>query len=175
MSKTYDKAPPETHERVSALIARYHQDLAAVAVVVDLLMVSTDSETANALTHGGYKAAAVVRSTNPKERAMGMGDALIVIDRDHYDSLDPQERDALLDHEIYHLVTINDNKTGKPKRDEHQRPVLKIRKHDRQFGWFDEIARRHGKHSGEVQQANWIKDEAGQTYFGFIAATKNAA
>jgi len=167
--KTYDQAPPETHERVAALIEKYHPQLNSVSVKVDLLMVSTDSETARALTHGGYPALAVVRSTNPKERAMGQGDALIVIDLERYESMDPKERDALLDHELYHLVTVEDKKTLKPKVDSHLRPVLKIRKHDRQFGWFDEIARRHGKNSIEVQQADWIRDEAGQTYFGFIS------
>jgi len=175
MSKIYDKAPQQVHDKVADLIAKYHPELKELAVTVDLLMVSTDSETAPALTHGGYKAQAVVRRTNSKERAHGRADAEIVIDRDNYDGLDDAEANALLDHELYHLFPILDKKTGAYKRDEHGRPKLQIRKHDRQFGWFDAIASRHGKKSLEVQQANWIRDEAGQVYFGFITGIKEAA
>lgn len=175
MPKIYDQALPEVHGRVAALIEKYHPELKELAVKIDLLMVSTDSETSPALTHGGYKALAVVRKTNSKERAHGRGDAEIVMDRDHYEGMDPAERDALLDHELYHLVPKLDKKTGTYKRDEHGRPKFGMRKHDRQFGWFDAIAARHGKNSAEVQQANWIKDEAGQVYFGFISGIKEAA
>ena len=31
-----------------------------------------------------------------------------------------------------------------------------VRKHDHQFGWFDCVARRHGAHSIEVQQAQQL-------------------
>ena len=168
MPKTYDKAPEHVHKRVADLIAKNHPELKELAVKVDLLMVATDSETAPALSLGGYACQAVVRSTNPKERASGLGDALIVIDRDNYDSLDDAACDALLDHELYHLVPKLDKKTGAYKRDEHGRPRLGIRKHDRQFGWFDAIARRHGNASLEVKQARWILSEAGETYFGTV-------
>jgi hypothetical protein len=175
MSKIYDKAPQQVHDKVLDLIEKYHPELKELCVNIDLLMVSTDSETAPALTHGGYKAAAVVRRTNSKERAHGRGDAEIVIDRDNYDGLDDAEALSLLDHELYHLMPILDKKTGAYKRDEHGRPKLALRKHDRQFGWFDVIASRHGKASYEVKQAEWIKDEAGQVYFGFISGIKKAA
>ncbi len=174
MAKTYDQAPQETHDRVKAILLKYHPELVAIKITIDLLMVSTDSETASALTHGGYPALAVVRATSSKERAMGRGDAEIVIDRDKYEAMDPKERDALLDHECYHLVPKIDKKTNAPKRDEHQRPCFKMRKHDRDFGWFDIIAQRHGESSAEVKQAHWIRDEAGQAYFGFITQTKAA-
>lgn len=55
------------------------------------------------------------------------------------------------------------------KRDDLGRPVLKIRLHDQQHGWFDEIARRHGDASIEVQQAKAFADSSGQTYFGWAA------
>lgn len=34
------------------------------------------------------------------------------------------------------------------------------------LGWFDEVARRHGDASSEVQQAQKFIDETGQLYFG---------
>ena len=51
--------------------------------------------------------------------------------------------------------------------DECARPKLKLKKHDRQFGWFDKIAERHGHASGEVRQALKLFTEARQLYFDF--------
>lgn len=164
--KTYDQAPDEVRDRVIALIKRFHPDLAKVQLRIDLLMASTDSEDADAVTCGGYPAYAVVKILGPKERAMERGDAEIVIDRDEYEAMDGAKRDALLDHELYHLE-IKRNKNGQPKMDDHQRPCLKMRKHDFQVGWFHEIARRHGVASIEVTQATALREEQGQVYFDF--------
>ena len=166
--KPYDHAPPETYERIAALIERFHPDLKKAAIRIDLLMASSDSENAHAVTCGGYSAYAVVKILGPKERAMGRGDAEIVIDRDEYEAMTPAKRDALLDHELYHL-NVKLDRVGQPTRDDYQRPCLKLRKHDRQFGWFDEVARRHGANSIEVQQATQIREEAGQLYLSFTA------
>jgi hypothetical protein len=173
--KTYDKAPPDVHTRVKDLIAKYHPELTELAVTVDLLMVSTDSETAPALTHGGYPAQAVVRRTNSKERVHGRADAEIVIDRDNYNGLSDAECDALLDHELYHLMPIIDKKTGAWKRDEHGRPKIKMRKHDFEVGWFHTIARRHGEASAEIKQSRMLLAETGQLYFGFTQRKEFAA
>lgn len=172
--KTYDQAPPETHERIAALIERFHPDLKKVGIRIDLLMASSDVEDAHAVTCGGYPAYAVVKILGPKERAMGRGDAEIVIDRDEYEAMTQAKRDALLDHELYHL-NVKLGRDGKAKLDDHSRPCLKMRKHDRQFGWFDEIARRHQENSIEVQQATQIREEAGQLYLSFSADDVAAA
>lgn len=153
--KTYDPAPQEVHDRVANLVKRYHLELQEVSIRVDLLMASTDSEEGAAVTHGGYPALAVVKILGPKERAMGRGDAEIVI-----------ERDALLDHELYHLEVKLD-RNGRYKLDDHMRPCLKMRKHDFNVGWFHEIARRHGTASVEVQQAVALQEEHEQLYFSF--------
>lgn len=166
MGKTYDIAPPEVFDRLKRLLAKYHSELVEVTIRIDLLMASTDSEDAHAVTHGGYPAYAVVRITNAKERAKDCGDAEIVIDRDEYESMSDAQRDALLDHELYHLQVVR-NKLGNPKLDDHGRPKLKLRKHDYQVGHFIEIARRHGRASVEVQQATAFIREHGQLFFGF--------
>lgn len=171
--KTYDQAPEEVRDRITKLIRRFHPDLEKVQVRIDLLMASTDAEDAHAVTLGGYPCYAVVKILGPKERAMERGDAEIVIDRDEYEAMTPERRDALLDHELYHLE-IRRDKVGQPKRDDHQRPLLKMRKHDFNVGWFHEIARRHGVASIEVSQALSLREEQGQAYFDFdpaVAAT----
>jgi hypothetical protein len=162
--KTYDQAPEEVHDRAKALIRKYHPELEEVGIRIDILMASTDTEDSHAVTLGGYPCHAVIRNLGPKERAMGRGDVEIVIALDKYAAMTDAERDALLDHELYHLEPRL-GKYDKPKFDDHHRPLFSMRKHDRQFGWFDEIARRHGDASFEVQQAHEIRDEAGQLYF----------
>lgn len=167
MPKTYDQAPDEVHDRVRTLFHRYYTDtLKAVGAKIDLLMVSTDAEDAHALTHGGYPALATVRIIGAKDRAKGCGDAEIVIDRDAYEGMTSSQRDALLDHELYHL-DIKRGRTGQPKFDDHKRPCFTMRKHDIQVGWFAEIARRHKENSHEVRQATEIHEEYSQLLFGF--------
>jgi len=162
--KIYDQCPQEVHDRVQRLIALYHKDLHTVDLKVDLLFASCDGE-GDAVTHGGYAAYAVVRITNPKERAMGRGDAEIVIDRDKYNDMSEGRRDALLDHELYHLKVKS--KDGAFQWDDHHRPKLAIRLHDVQVGWFAEVARRHGDFSVERDQGMKLRAKYGQTFFGF--------
>lgn len=163
--KTYEKAPDEVHDRVAALIARFYPEFKTVRLKLDLIMASTDAEDGHAVALNGYPCQAVVKIIGLKERTMGRGDAEIVIDAENYDSLTDAEKDALLDHELYHLDPQR-NKSGKWKTDDQGRIVLKMRKHDRQFGWFDAIARRHGKASAEVIQFTEFTGEAEQLYLG---------
>lgn len=169
--KTYTQASEDVSERVSQLVKRHYPELVENKVKIDLLFVSHDGD-GPALVHGGYAAVAVVRSLGPKERAMGRGDAEIVIDEERYHDKNFAERDALIDHELYHLEVRKSRKTGLVKIDGQGRPLLKLRKHDRQFGWFDAIAERHGEASGEVRQALQLKATAGQFYFPFIEQVK---
>ena len=167
--KTYETCPKHVADRVAAMIKKFHPDLLKCEVKVDLLFVSTDGE-GPALTLHGYACAAVVRKLGPKDRVSRGCDAEIVIDEEGYTTMSDKERDALLDHELYHLVVAKD-KDKRPKADGAGRPVLKIRKHDREFGWFDEIARRHGEHSLEIKQARGLLTTGGgQLYFNFKPA-----
>lgn len=164
--KHYSEAPQEVAERVSALVAKYHPELVELKVRFDLLYVESDADGDGCLTHRGCPAYAVVRITSKKERAKGEGDAEIVIDRKRYENLPARTQNALLDHEIHHVVPKRSKKGG--VLDSLGRPKLAIRKHDREFGWFDVIAERHGDWSIEVKQAKSIMAQAGQAYFGFM-------
>jgi hypothetical protein len=52
-------------------------------------------------------------------------------------------------------------------RDDLDRPKLRVRKHDHQFGWFDSIARRHGPASFEVQQYRKFNESHRQLWLEF--------
>lgn len=49
--------------------------------------------------------------------------------------------------------------------------MLKLRKHDYQFGWFTRIAEIHGRFSQERKQAKAMMDMDGQYYWPGIAPT----
>lgn len=158
MPTTYHQ-PAEESDYCTVLenaIAKHHPLLKKHGVTVDLLEARPEYDDngqpkAAALKLGGYPCTAVVRIVNQADRAKGLADAEIKIDGHWWDSADYEEKMALLDHELTHLQLVMDG--DHVKRDGSERPKLKTRKHDRQMGWFDEVAERHGKASQEHQQA----------------------
>lgn len=167
MGKSYSKASDDVRDRSAHLIKVFHTDLRDAGLRIDWLFVATDAEDGSpALTHGGYPADAVISVVGPKERALGNGDVKCVIDEARYLTMTAAEKDALLDHEIYH-VELKRNKYGKVKLDEHGRPKVGMKKHDVQIGHFVEIAKRHGAASGEVQQMTGIYLKYRQELFSF--------
>jgi Putative phage metallopeptidase len=117
----------------------------------------------------------VVRIPPLKDRALGIADAQIVIDRAGWLALSQRQRDALVDHELTHLTRKIDKETGEMLVDILDRPKLVMRKHDHQHGWFDEIAQRHGEASPEVRQARRLIESSGQLYFDFEPTIQDQA
>lgn len=165
--KTYSRASSDVIEtHITRILDVYHPDLDGVTV--GALFVFDDEETSlQVLKHQGYPAVAQVRITPIRDRALGVADAVIVIDRASWLMMSAPQRDALIDHELYHLVRVIDEETGRPKTDAVGRPKLKIRQHDHQLGWFDEIAKRHGEASPEMRQAKQLIEQTQQLYFDF--------
>lgn len=152
----YEKAPAEVIQIVERMTERYHPTLRdAGASIVCLMAFPTEDKngdsTGPALTHQGYPAQAVVKIIGLKERTDGRADAEICIDGENWPTLSDAQKDALIDHELEHLEPKYD-KHGLLVRDDLNRPKLKIRKHDHQFGWFDAIVRRHGRAALEFLQ-----------------------
>lgn len=163
--KAYDLAPEHIVNRANRMLETYHQDLANIGLKLDILIATSDSGPAVAV--GGYPALACIRILNIKDRVKGNGDAEITIDASAYERMSSAQQDALIDHELAHLILCRDDE-GTALFDDHDRPKLKMRKHDYQLGWFTEIARRHGKDSVEVSQARILWTEDGQAFFPMI-------
>jgi len=171
---TYERADGSVLAVVDAVLRKYHGEVAETEPVIDVLM-ARNAEGGPAVTHAGYPAQAKIRVVGLKERAAGRGDVEILIDEANWDDLTGPQREALVDHELYHVERSIDRKTGRLKRDDLGRPKFKLRKHDWQFGWFNAVAQRHGEASAEVRQATGLWQENGQLYFGFAAASAFAA
>lgn len=166
--KTYSQAPDVT-DAIESVRAEHHEDLELVTVT-GLFAFDTESSLP-VLKHQGYAAGAVVRITPLKDRALGMADATIVVDRAGWLTLSQRQRAALIDHELTHLTVKTEEEEGVKDPvivfDAVGRPKLLMRKHDHQFGWFDEVAQRHGEASPEVRQARVLMESSGQLYFDF--------
>lgn len=163
--KVYEQAPQEVHDKAASIIAQFHPQLGSSEVTLDILMATND--TGDAVSHAGYPALAVVRIINLKDRVKGLKDAEITIDAKAYWHMTDEQRTALIDHELTHLIVLYDG-DGLMKTDDIGRPKLKLKKHDYQFGWFTEVAKRHGRNSPEVYQARILWENDGQAFFPML-------
>jgi hypothetical protein len=155
MPVSYQLAAETVHQRVARIMETYHRDLfeweLKVAILNAFPEINSEGELCRyAVTCNGYRAAAAIRFTGIKERVHGIGDAELVIDKEYFDDLNEDEKDALIDHELQHLELRIDG-DGNVKTDDINRPVLKLRMHDWQMGGFNAILERHGKNALELQ------------------------
>lgn len=165
MSKRYTNASPDALQHIEKIRKKHYDYLDGVTVGGLFIQ---DEDGVPCLKHQGYPAAAVCRIVPGRDRAAGLPDAQIIIDVEVWKSYDAKRKAGLIDHELYHIEPVV--KDGQQKYDAQDRPKLKIRKHDYQFGWFDEIAKRHGEASLEVSQAKLLVEMSGQLYFDFAKA-----
>lgn len=158
MPKTYRKSSNLIRGLMEEVVAQFHPHLNDHSAIIDLID-AYDTNGGPAVLHHGIPAYAVVRAVPLKDRTMGRGDCEITFDGFMVGHLSEDAQRALIDHELYHLE-IKRNKDGQVKFDDLGRVEFKMRPHDREFGWFDSIARRWGRHSMEVRQAmDMIQDE----------------
>lgn len=163
--KTYSHAP-DADGVIEKIQAAHHEASRASAS-----RRSSCSTTSRARASSSTRATRPVPSvaSRPSAIALGVADATIVICRPTWVTLSQRQRDALIDHELTHLERATDKEDGTFQVDAVNRPKLKMRRHDHQFGWFDEVAQRHGEASPEVRQARRLMESSGQLYFDFEA------
>jgi len=177
MGKIYTPAGPEVLALGMQVIAECYPNLLELSsrkskrlppLVIDYTMVlgARDKEgnpKGPALKLHGVAALAIIRVVPQNFRARGLGDAEIQIDQDWWTDNGDPERMALLDHELCHLAPWKDA-DNQWVRDDTGRIQLKLKNHDHDYGWFDEVAKRRGKFAAEVRQARRWFDEFGQIY-----------
>ncbi len=152
-----------------------HKPLLDARVKLDLIFALADRDDHGAITNDalklhGRKCLGVARKIKLKDRLMGRGDVEVTLDGDWWAEATDEDRRALLDHELHHFIVETDS-NGKALTDDITRPKIVMRKHDYEFGWFEVIAARHGKHSQEVQQAKMMVEASGQILFPNLVFT----
>jgi len=168
---TYKKADQSVVEPANEIMCREerHKPLLDAKIKIDFLFAfppeDADGEpTGPALRRHGCPALGITRKLSLKDRAKGNGDAEICVDANWWTAAQPKEREALLDHELNH-IEIAEDKDGGIKTDDLGRPVIRLRPHDYEFGWFRVIAARYKEDSQERIQAARMMEEGGQFFW----------
>lgn len=170
MPTKFERCDNSVYHMAKSILKEFesHGPLNDAKVTIDFVFAYADTDDNGnpkgpALTKNGVKVGGICRKTSLKERALGHADAEISLDGDWWKDATEAQRRALLDHELHHIALDDDAKT-----DDLGRPIIKLRKHDYEFGWFNIIAQRHGADSGECRQAKAIMDNDGQLYWPAI-------
>lgn len=171
---TFEKCDLSVAAMAKELLDQFetHHAVRDAGVTIDFVFAYANQDEAgnpvgNALTKNGCKCGGLCRKMPLKDRALGRADVEIALDGDWWRDATDDERRALLDHELHHIA-VKIGKTGLV-RDDLGRPVVLMRKHDYDFGWFKVIAARHGKHSQERYQATEMMNISGQYFWPAIA------
>ena len=141
---TYTKDDGSAGAIVDQLYKLFYDDLRRAGVTVEILHCT------GGLKHAGYAAAATIKVNSLKDRAAGCADVRMVVNGDGWDGWDRKRRQAVIDHELYHLI-VRYTEGGEIIRDDLARPKLKLRLHDHQLGVFEEIIRRNKEHAVDAQ------------------------
>lgn len=172
---TFQRCDKTIDELAATILTQYetHKPLVAIGVKIDYVFAFPDYNDKglplnDALTKNGIKALGICRKISLKDRALGRGDVEISLDGDWWQNASGDEQAALLDHELHH-VSVKADSAGNAQYDDLGRPLIKLRKHDVEVGWFSLIAERHGIASQERIQAKRIMDTEGQFYWPDIA------
>lgn len=156
--KSYSRASDDVFLHIDHMRNEYHHvDLENVTI--GALFVYDLESTMPVLKHHGYPAGAVIRITPLRQRAQGIEDAVIEIDRSYWLTLNHAQRAALIDHELHHLERVLDDETGNPVNDAVDRPKLRTRLHDHEIGFFTAVAERHGENAPEVRLARRLLED----------------
>ena len=150
----YSIANEEVNLTIQKVMKENHGDLHAEGVTITALIAR--SEEGPALKVGGKEALGCIRVTKLTERTLGLGDALMILDGESMMAWSSKRLQAVIDHELRHLMLAKNKKTGQIQLDDEGRPKLRIRPHDFEFGWFARTAELYGEESYEVSQAREI-------------------
>lgn len=183
MTITYEKQ--HDTRALGSAIKKWHPVLDQVGVTVDWLFATdVDEETGESrhcLKEHGYPAAATIKITPLKYRALGVADAILIVDEATWHELDAAGQVALLDHELAHIqvrgadcgIVTRDGDgvlDRSAKLDDLRRPVLRLRPHDWQLGGFRDVARRHREDAIEVRDVRRHQERGGQYAWDFDVA-----
>jgi len=169
MAVTYEPAKAEVWKLAVSVMEKYHGDMVEVEAQFEVMFAygPKDKEgqtTGPAIKVRGFACYASVRLFPLRDRAAGRPDFEMLLDGDHYDEWSAKFRRAIFDHELYHVEPLK-SKEGVWRTDDVGRPVMRLRPHDIEHGWFSAVAGRHGAASVErIQAAALLDVELKQLY-----------
>lgn len=147
MPTTYTRSENDQATAIlKGLIDANFEDLREAGVSITILMAY--NEDGAPVKWARVPAAAVIKVNSLKDRTEGKGDATITIDEDRWEGLSDRRKTALIHHELLHLSVARDKK-GAVKRDNVDRPVLKVKPDDFVISGFNRIVELYGEDANE--------------------------
>lgn len=162
MAVKFEVCPEDVQEQCRECMERVHPRLVRFGVRVICVFASNEDKNGMprpAVKLHGWPAYAVIRVTPERDRAIGVPDAVITIDKHRWYGMSDAHQAALIDHELTHLCA-DDGEDGETE--------LTLQKHDWQLSGFADVVKRHGAASIEFYEMTRFKaSENGQLVFGF--------
>lgn len=161
MATWYETAPDDVASLAKQLIRRSHHDLIKAEATITYLFARNND--GPALTKNSWPAKAIAKINSLRDRVAGLADCMILIDGKQWQDWSAGHRVAVLDHELHHFEVCF-NKAGAIRYDDANRPKIRIRPHDFEFGGFHLMAQRHGTDSAEIMAVSnvskiWVQME----------------
>lgn len=152
---TYEAAPAATRDLITEVMNQFHLPLATEEVTVAALVVrrfDKDDQPLPALRRHGNLANAVIRRVPARRRPLVDHDLELELDGLSWDSLSPEARRALVDHELTHVTLIPGKEPPHtPQRDDNGYVRLKLRPDEVCFTGFFGVIERHGEAALEAR------------------------
>lgn len=175
MSTTYEKCPKAIYEMADKILKFFatHEPLVKAGVKIDFVFARAelDEKTNKPIGHAVVKKGMWVKGEAKKiglrDRALGKADCEVMLDGDWWEQAGEDEQRALLDHELHHFAVKIDERGL--VLDDLGRPVIQLRYHDFECGFFKVIAERHGMASQERQIAAEVMCNMGQYFWPGLA------
>jgi hypothetical protein len=142
--KTYREAGGDVLKLLERLKQDRYPDLVEAAATIEVLACF------GGLKLRGWPAHALVKVNSHEQRVAGLSDARIVLNGDSWEEQSDGEKEAILEHELYHLEVLREP-GGAVKTDDCHRPRLKLKPHDFEVCGFYAIIERHKTAAKEMQ------------------------
>ena len=171
MPTTYQIADDDVLRLCARVMKESHPRLQEAGVKVGILFAFNSD--GNAVSHGGYPALAKMKPVSLKDRVSKEYDAELIIDESAYRELREEQREALIDHELSHINTVDlkdeelkevrmhDEDAPSWKLDDLGRPKLRSVLGDWNVGdGFSLVVARHGQWAIEYENIRIAKGRA---------------
>lgn len=176
MAKTYELVESAVQRLCDRVLEKYHEELLLARVRVVCLFASNEDKDGlpqPAVKLHGRPCYAMCKIVSEINRAAGMADAMIVIDKHLWsEHLNKDQHKPLLDHELNHLL-VKQGDEG-IVCDGCGRPKLEMRHHDWELTGFADVMERHGANSVELLEArHFYASPKGQLFFDYTQKSPN--
>lgn len=137
-----DKLAVEAYQMLDDLVERFHVHLKKAEILIAWLRGLKANPDDQLKLGQAVKAADIPRQ-------LANVDWIIALNRNAFEMFTPQQRRAIIDHELCHAAVSINPKTGEEKTDAHGRTVYRVRRHD--IEEFREVVKRNGLWKDDLQ------------------------